>query len=163
MAPITLRKINVLTPLLFLLWTLSPLGGQAGLRVISVQEAFTNTTQNFTYLAFVSPFTNEGVNSASANLLNPINALFTAVIISSANTKSLPQDQYGNIKIPIYESLPLSPSANDSDWRSIPDDGDFEWSSLTGLPIHNLPSTGTSYFTVNTGYMMTTCNVSGID
>ncbi|OQV07600.1 hypothetical protein CLAIMM_12008 isoform 2 [Cladophialophora immunda] len=157
-APITLKTINALTPFLFLLWALSPLGGQAGLRVISTQESFSNSTQNFTYLAFVSEFSNEGVNSASAEPLIPINALFTAAIIGSANTKALPQDQFSNVKIPIYESL--SPE-DGSDWRSVPDSSDVEWSSLTGLPIQNLPSVGVSRFTMNTGYMVTSCNVSG--
>ncbi|KIX95849.1 uncharacterized protein Z520_08557 [Fonsecaea multimorphosa CBS 102226] len=160
MAPIALKTINVLTPFLCLLWALSPLGGQAGLRVISTQESFTNATQNFTYLAFVSEFSNEGVNSASAEPLIPINAIFTAALIGSAKSKDLAQDQFGNVKIPIYESL----TAQDgSDWRIVPDSGDVEWSSLTGLPIHNLPSVGVSRFTMNTGYMVTSCNVSGHD
>lgn len=161
MAPITLKTIDVLTPFLFLLWAISPLGGQAGLRVISAQESFTNTTQNFTYLAFISTFTNGGINSASAAPLIPINALFTAAVIVPAKKKNLPQDQFGNVKIPIYESLPSLSREIDSDWRSVPDSSDFQWSSLTGLPVHNLPSTGVSRFTMNTGYMVTTCNVSG--
>ncbi|KIW65435.1 hypothetical protein PV04_07696 [Phialophora macrospora] len=161
MAPLILRTVNVLTPLLFVLWSLSPLGGQAGLRAISTKDSFTNTTSNFTYLAFVSPFTNEGVNSASAEPLIPINAIFTSTLISSAKAKSLPQDQYGNVKIPLYESLPSLSSGSSSDWRSVPDDGDYQWSSLTGLPVHGLPSSGVSSFNMETGYMVTTCNVSG--
>ncbi|EXJ57700.1 uncharacterized protein A1O5_12490 [Cladophialophora psammophila CBS 110553] len=162
-APVTLKTINVLTPLLFLLWALSPLGGQAGLRVISTQESFLNATQNFTYLAFVSEFTNEGINSASAEPLVPINAIFTSAIIGSSKSKISAQDQFGNVKIPIYESLPLSSPEDDSDWRFVPDSGDVQWGSLTGLPLHNLPSTGVSRFTMNTGYMVTSCNVSGHD
>lgn len=161
MAPLTLKSVNALTPFLFLLWALSPLGGQAGLRVIYTQESFTNKTQNFTYLAFVSPFTNGGVTSASAEPLVPINAIFTASLISSAKTKNLPQDQFSNVKIPIYENLPSSQEGNDSDWRSVPGSGDLQWSSLTGLPVHNLPSSGISLFTMNTAYMVTTCIVSG--
>ncbi|OAL30103.1 hypothetical protein AYO20_08906 [Fonsecaea nubica] len=160
MAPITLKTINVLTPVLFLLWALSPLGGQAGLRVISTQESFSNATQNFTYLAFVSPFSNNGVGSASAEPLVPINAIFTAAIIGSAKTKTLAQDQFANVKVPVYESL--SPE-DGTDWRSVPESDDVEWSSLTGLPIHDLPSTGVSRFTMNTGYMLTSCNTSGHD
>ncbi|OAP59135.1 hypothetical protein AYL99_06433 [Fonsecaea erecta] len=158
MAPITLKTVNVLTPFLCLLWALSPLGGQAGLRVISTHELYSNTTQNFTYLSFVSNFSNQGVGSASAEPLIPINAIFTSAIIGSAKSKGLAQDQFGHVKIPVYESL----SANaGSDWRAVPDSGDVEWSSLTGLPIHNLPSAGVSRFTMNTGYMVASCNVSG--
>jgi hypothetical protein len=161
MAPLILKTVNLLTPLLFVLWALSPLGGQAGLRAISTKDAFTNTTNNFTYLAFVSPFTNEGVNSPSAEPLVPINAIFTSSIIGPAKAKSLPQDQYGNVKIPLYESLPPLSSGNSSDWSPVPEDGEYQWSSLTGLPIHGLPSGGVSNFHMETGYMVTTCNVSG--
>jgi hypothetical protein len=159
-APIILKTFNLLTPALFVLWALSPLGGQAGLRVISTRDSLTNATHNFTYLAFVSPFTNEGVNSASAEPLVPINAIFTSSIIGSAKAKNLAQDQYGNIKIPLYDSLAPSAS-NSSDWRSVPDDGDIQWSSLTGLPLHAPPSTGVANFNMETGYMVTSCSVSG--
>ncbi|KAJ9615068.1 hypothetical protein H2200_001142 [Cladophialophora chaetospira] len=160
-APFVLRTFNLLTPFLFVLWALSPLGGQAGLRAISTKDAFTNATHNFTYLAYVSPFTNEGIQSASAESLVPTNAIFTSALIGSAKAKALPQDQNGNIKIPLYESLPPSSSGNESDWRSVPDNGGFQWSSLTGLPLHNPPTVGTSKFNIQTGYMVTTCKVSG--
>ncbi|OCT49076.1 hypothetical protein CLCR_04659 [Cladophialophora carrionii] len=162
-APLILKTVNLLTPLLFVLWALSPLGGQAGLRAISTKDAYTNTTNNFTYLAYVSPFTNAGVNSASAEPLVPINAIFTSALIGSAKAKSLAQDQYGNVKVPLYESLPSATSDSARGWRSVPDNGDYQWSSLTGLPIHGLPSAGVSTFNLETGYMVTTCNVSGHD
>ncbi len=142
----------MLTPALFVLWALSPLGGQAGLRAISTKQAFTNATHNFTYLAYVSPFTNQGVNSASAESLVPTNAIFTSALIGSSKAKALPQDQNGNIKIPLWESLPPSPSGSDTEWRSVPDNGDFQWSALTGLPLHTPPSTGVSHFNMETAY-----------
>lgn len=159
--PFELRTLNIVTPLLVLLWALSPLGGQASLRVISTGPSYTNTTGNFTYLAFVSPFTNQGVGSASAEPLAPIDAAFTAALATAPDSKASPQDQFGNIKVPVYEYLNSSSSKDGSTWREVPDNDNITWSSLTGLPLHGLPSKGTSRFQLNTGYMMTDCRVSG--
>jgi hypothetical protein len=108
----------------------------------------------------VSPFTNEGIGSASANLLAPINAAFTTFLTGSAASKESPQDIFGNIKIPILDALPAN-LGNSSGWRSVPDTNDVVWSSLTGIPVYQPPSQGVSSFTINTGYMTTDCVVSG--
>ena len=154
--PFELGTFHVLTPLLILLWALSPLGGQASLRVVYTGPLYTNTTHNFTSLAFVSPFTNEGAGSPSSEPLVPINSQFTAFISASAASKASAQDLYGNVKIPMYDILP-----GDSDWKAVPDTEDVIWSSLTGIPIYELPTSGASRFTMNTGYMTTACKVSG--
>ncbi|KAI9889592.1 MAG: hypothetical protein M1814_005195 [Vezdaea aestivalis] len=159
--PFTLKTINILTPTLILLWALSPLGGQAGLRVISIGSSSTTRPQNLFYLAFASEFPiRDYSDSESAGSLALVNALFNGAIVSWAKTRYLPQDQFGNIRIPIYERLPSSLN-NESDWRQIKDVSEVEWTSLTGLPIRDLPMTGVSDFTINTGYMFTKCNVSG--
>jgi hypothetical protein len=48
-----------------------------------------------------------------------------------------------------------------SDWRTVPNNGDIIWSFLTGIPIYQVPTVGVSHFTINTGYMRTSCKVSG--
>jgi hypothetical protein len=94
-APLALRSFHVITPFLLVLWTLSPLGGQASLRIISTEPKYTTIPNNFTYLAYASSFTNQGQSSASANLLIPINAGFTAALASSSDAKAAHQDPYG--------------------------------------------------------------------
>jgi len=155
-----IRRWHVLTIPVILLWILSPLGGQASLRVVEVGPLYHYTSHNFTYLAFVSPFTNGGKGSASANLLAPINAAFTTFLTGSPASKTASQDIFGNIKIPILDTLPVN-AANSSDWRNVPDTDDVVWSSLTGIPVYQPPSRGVSHFTINTGYMTTDCAVSG--
>lgn len=107
----------------------------------------------------MSDFTNGGVGSASANLLEPINAIFESAISSSFSSMTSPQDLSGNVKIPYYEYLNAS-SNSGSTWRQVPDDDSVPWSSLTGLPIFGLPSNGTSRFVLSTGYMLPNCKVS---
>jgi len=159
-APITLKSFHVLSPVLIVLWTLSPFGGQASLRIISTQPSDSITPTNFTYLAFASPFGNEGIGSASAEALIPANTEFTAVLAGSAADKASPQDAYGNIKIPIFDKLPPPASGNNTQWRNIPDSG-VVWSSLIGIPVLGIPTSGISSFTLNTGYMSSDCRVSG--
>ncbi|KAF9530407.1 hypothetical protein CPB83DRAFT_850871 [Crepidotus variabilis] len=161
-AMFTLQSIHLLTPLLIILWALSPLGGQASLRIIGTEPDFTSSPNNFSYLAFASSFSNEGQTSASAELLIPIDAAFTGALISSASSKKSHQDPYGNIRIPIYDKLPSARPTSGKDWRNVPSDGAV-WSALAGIPVHGLPSSGVSRFTLNTGYMTTDCQVTGED
>ena len=161
-APITLKSFHVLTPVLIILWALSPFGGQASLRIISTKPSDSSTPTNFTYLAFASTFGNEGIGSASAEALIPANGVFTAALAGSAVDKASPQDAYGNIKIPIFEKLPPPASGNNTQWRNIPESG-VVWSSLTGIPVLGIPTSGTSSFILNTGYMSSDCGVSGQD
>lgn len=165
-APFTLRTFNALTVILVVMWSLSPLGGQASLRVITAGVLSTTVPRNFTYVAFVSPFTNGGPGSTTSSFLAPVNAAFMGSLFSSAATKASYQDLHGNIKIPIYEALTLSDPANSSNWRPVLSGLSGEettWSSLTGLPVYGLEKSTISRFNFNTAYMKTQCEVSGQD
>ena len=159
-APLSLRALPISMISLMVLWALSPLGSQASLRVISTEPGYTVTSNNFSYLAFASPFGNEGQGSPSAEPLIPSDAIFTAALISSADSKASHQDPYGNIKVPIYDSLPQASSLDATGWREVPETG-VVWSSLVGIPLQGLSSTGVSNFSLNTGYMTSQCQVSG--
>ncbi|KAI0469218.1 hypothetical protein F4859DRAFT_137687 [Xylaria cf. heliscus] len=162
-APFALRTSNPLTPILIVMWALSPLGGQASLRIITPGVLSTTVAQNFTYVAYVSPFTNGGPGSTTSGFLGPINAAFMGALFSSAATKASYQDLYGNIKIPIYEKLTSSDPANTSTWKPVLSGEDTTWSSLTGLPVYGLAKSTISRFNLNTAYMNTQCEVSGQD
>lgn len=103
--PLQLKHLHLMAPAVVVLWSLSPLGGQGSLRVISTEPSGILIHANITYLGFVSPFTNEGVGSASAGPLVPINAAFTSSMASSRAAKLAPQDLFGNVKVPMLESL----------------------------------------------------------
>ncbi|KAI1114064.1 hypothetical protein F5Y14DRAFT_195618 [Nemania sp. NC0429] len=162
-APFTLRAFNSLTLILIVMWALSPLGGQASLRIVTPGVLSTTVSRNFTYVAFVSPFSNGGPGSTTSNFLAPINAAFMGSLYSSATTKASYQDLHGNIKIPIYEALTASDLANSSDWRPVLSGEETTWSSLTGLPVYGLEQSIISRFNFNTAYMTTQCEVSGED
>lgn len=160
--PLELRAGHLLWPFLLALWAFSPLGGQASLRIVWTGPSNTVSTANLTYLDFVSDYSNGGPGSASAEVLSPINSLYTSALITTAEAKRLPQDQYGNVKVPLYQDVQLGPvSRNGSLWYNVSmDDGKVSWSSLQGIPIHGIPTVGRTEFTLNTSYMGADCRVS---
>ncbi|KAK5630115.1 hypothetical protein RRF57_005830 [Xylaria bambusicola] len=162
-APFALRTFNTMTLILIVMWALSPLGGQASLRIVSPGVRSTTVAQNFTYVAYVSPFTNGGPGSTTSNFLPPINAAFMGALFSSAATKASYQDLHGNIKIPIYEELTSSDPADSPTWKPVLSGEETTWSSLTGLPVYGLEESTISRFNLNTAYMKTQCEVSGQD
>ncbi|KAI5365058.1 hypothetical protein Slin15195_G045960 [Septoria linicola] len=60
--PIRLRTLHYLAPLLVLLCALSPLGGQANLRVISRTPQVDNSTASFSFLDSLSPLLADGAS-----------------------------------------------------------------------------------------------------
>jgi hypothetical protein len=152
--PFSRKTYNITCLLLIFLWLLSPFGGQASLRVVSTGPHNLIYSYNFTYLAFMS--------DDDGDPLEPINTIFENALSSPSEDMNSPQDIYGNVKIPVYEYLDRASSEATSPWRQVPNNinTSVPWSSLAGLPIHNLPSNGLSKFVLNTGYMLTECNVS---
>ena len=161
--PLILRPFHSLAPALIVLWALSPLGGQASLRVITTELSATLGHVNISYLGYASPLSNGGVGSASAGTLGPINAAFTSLLASSPEAKLSSQDLFGNIKVPMLESLMESNvTRNVTDWITVPKASEDTWSALSGLPSLNVPNVGSSNFTFNTAYMMATCSLNAL-
>jgi hypothetical protein len=105
--PLRLRFLHYALPLLAILWTLSPLGGQASLRVISSGPVYSNVTLTVSYLESLSPFwMGGGATSSDGELFgSAIDAIFIGALICRQNTKDASQDIYGNLKIPILEDV----------------------------------------------------------
>ena len=158
MAPISLRAFNALTPMLVVLWAISPMGGQASLRVIFTTQSPINITAAISYLNYSSPFINEGMESASGSSLDQTNAIFTSALISTASSKAAGQDEFGNMKIPMIESL-IAATSDTSNWTD-PGSKDIVYSSLAGLPYLGAPDAGTTRFNVETSYMYANCSLT---
>jgi hypothetical protein len=54
--PLRLRFLHYALPLLLSLWVLSPLGGQASLRVVAPGLVYSNETTTVAYLESLSPY-----------------------------------------------------------------------------------------------------------
>ncbi|KAF4877607.1 hypothetical protein CGCSCA1_v003248 [Colletotrichum siamense] len=132
--PISLRAANRLTPLLIILWALSPLGGQAALRVMEMVPSTATEPWLFQNLEFMSAFRHSG-----------------------------PKDIFGNIKIPMVEAFQSSHPDNDG-WYQMDSKSATStvWSSIAGIPVATLgglsPKSNYS-FAFETSYIYADCSV----
>jgi hypothetical protein len=168
-APFSLKTINLLVPLLMGLWALSPLGGQAALRVMRVVPSTASEPHDFQLLEFMSAFPHGGPRSAAgAELLPAATGAFSAALSSPMSIKTAPRDVFGNVKIPMVEVYQASDSIQgDADgWfavDSLPDVDGVRYSSIAGLPLtsrDDLSQRANYSLTVDTSYLYTECTVS---
>lgn len=156
-----LRSRRPLALMLLIPWILSPLGGQAALRVVETQPVTTATSSPVSYLEFRSRFANIGSNNARAYLTLPAAAsAFGAVLASPRTAKLAGQDNYGNIRIPLVEAFETTHMFEGSgDWYVVQDAPNVTYASMLGLPF-DANNTGTNItFKVQTSYLYTTCTV----
>ncbi|CAK7208753.1 hypothetical protein SBRCBS47491_000198 [Sporothrix bragantina] len=159
---IRMHAYNPLGLLLILLWSLSPLGGQASLRVISLQPFYSkeatsviaiNTFQKFIY------GTADGLNVAKMTVANPVIAAMTSASMLSTRN----QDLWGNVRLPAIEALEadFKAAGNTSTmvdgWYIVPENTNLTYASLVGTPIANLSATGNTSFTLSGAYMSLSC------
>ena len=156
MQRLTLVGINLL-----FLWALSPLGGQASLRLMSRELAETSSPTKLRYMTTGPGATMWGLSSTyvDSGKFADASALYTAALLAPLSTKLGPTDPWGNVKIPSMESLShLTPDP--SGWIEVPSSfSDPEaYSSLVGLPVVGLPQNGTSGFTIEATYISVNCS-----
>ena len=151
-----LRALNVLTVALLIVWALSPLGSQGSIRILGTALAETTTSKNMNYLNISSnAFTKYGTGDASG-LFTQINALFAASLSSPASTKASDTDTWGNVKIPILETMDGT-SIDDDGWMT-PHVDNTSYASLIGLPFSAVPGETKTSFSIETNYWYLNCS-----
>lgn len=161
--PLRLRILHYALPLLVTLWALSPLGGQAALRVVSSGPEYTNETVPVSYLDSLSPFF-IGDSASTANTFKPsINAVFVGALIAPKSIKEDHQDLYGNLKVPLLEDRIASASPKQEGWYYMKSDESILYSSLVGLPVAGLEEEGSTFLNIETSYLYPTCTLSRQD
>jgi len=172
-----LRTINLSGILLVLLWAFSPLGGQASLRIASVETFPWPSNATFSYIDFDTIYSMYTGSSWWIANIDIVKAIYSTSLISSNTVRQSPQDAWKNLKVPAIELL--NPPKNTSMWVPIPptdevvgDLYDNIYSSLVGIPIasndtaYNDPVTGTTKasnatYRLETQYMYLHCqNIS---
>lgn len=154
---ILLRASNSLMVLLIVLWSLSPLGGQGTLRLISVEDRSLTRANPFWSLDM------NGRTGTSTIFYTPkaigvqgtaVNSVFSTSLIAPDEVQNATFDLWGNVKIPRLESLDVLPDSNG--WRAVPL-LNVSYSSLVGIPIANIPKVGNSSFVVQSSYYEFSC------
>ncbi|KAH8591000.1 hypothetical protein B0O99DRAFT_598534 [Bisporella sp. PMI_857] len=142
------------------LWALSPIGGQASLRMLGTNQ---NTTATVALLRYLS--TGPGATLFQFDKLNvdghrPGNELYIASLIAPIAIKRSPHDLWGNVKIPDMATLERRHTPGADGWLPIENSSliDIEdYTGLVGIPIVGL-SAGNATFRIETSYISVQCN-----
>ena len=133
---VRLGLIDISGLMLILLWLIFPLGGQASLRLLSTQPSSIVTTSQVGF-ANLTNSTSQLFDDLQSRLYETnINGLYAASLASPLDIKQGPQDSWGNLKIPTFESL--TTPADEAGFKAVPADDETDWASLIGLPVTGL-------------------------
>jgi len=150
-----LRAFNLLALALVLLWSLSPLGAQATLRVVSID--YTSSARNQTvsyYRTDADAVTNLIDGRWTMEALPQMNSMYMTTLLSPDSMKQSYSDIWGNVKIPTIESL--NSTADSDGWMTVPS-GNVAFSSLLGIPT-NISAQGNSTLSLQSSYFSLECD-----
>ncbi|KAM0380492.1 hypothetical protein ACHAPK_001096 [Fusarium culmorum] len=173
-----LRMLSIWTLVLFVLWTFSPLGGQAVLRTIRTTSHISSQEHKISYIpaADIGPPLNYGLWESSSNrgdqlgrilpmfgaALSAPNALaqasngsskrFDAVIKQLGGvdvaSKDANVDLWGNVRVPEITQLSGYNNLDPYNWIKVPSGQLATYESLIGIPIRGIPSNSAGNFTL---------------
>ena len=152
----TLRMPTTMGTLLLLLWILSPLGGQAGLRMLTIKDTPTQWTP--LTLSYLGPddSTILGSPTNTASVRTALNSMYTASLYAQDRLHSS-EDIYNNIKVPFFEKLNQTDMDGDG-WITIAKNAkDIEYSSLLGIPTAGRPNQGYYNYSMQSSYFGLDC------
>ena len=151
-----LRTFDILGIGLVLLWALSPLGGQASLRLLETGARPFSSTQVISYLnPEAESILVHGGDTVQEIGLN-INALYVAAFFTSPAIQASPVNSWSNVKIPAIERLESTSKSDGDGWYTVPSER-ASYSSLVGLPIDATRKIGSYHFFVESLYMNLDC------
>ncbi|KAH6643779.1 hypothetical protein C7974DRAFT_5317 [Boeremia exigua] len=143
-----LRSLSVFGTALITVWALSPVGGQASLRQLSLGVHNQTLPASFQYMVH-NGYGTAWQHSDRAQPVGYLNTLFNGAIIAPAATQASPRDSWGNVKIPRIEYFekrnahgfhPDDEGWYDTNEALIGDSGVY--TSLIGIPFTNISESG---------------------
>ncbi|CAN9181685.1 unnamed protein product [Alternaria alternata] len=152
-----LRQISALSVLLVIIWMLSPIGGQASLRQMSIETVVNRSDSSIRYVVPFKEFNNWGSREFSAP-----NTLFVSAMFAGSSTKASPVDLWGNVKMPKIEHYEKTAKPDSNGWfKTRSGDNDLAaYVSFVGIPIDgvkNKTATTDYEFHLQTEYLQLTC------
>ncbi|KAL2063472.1 hypothetical protein VTL71DRAFT_5277 [Oculimacula yallundae] len=154
---VQLRSFNLIGLGLLLVWSLSPIGGQAILHILYTPEKYTTSQANITYFnsrqqsysAPAGPFQNQWYPGFTI--------LFGSSLLAPTAVKKSSMDIWGNVKLPFYSSLANAPKDDDGWIKVAGANGSLVYSSLFGIPISGLEF-GNTTLSVESSYIELSCS-----
>ncbi|KAM0151952.1 hypothetical protein ACHAPG_007959 [Botrytis cinerea] len=123
---------------LIVIWALSPIGGQASFRQLTIsKKMLLDSTQSYYMISTGSmPFLQF---LPIISWFSIVNAIFMSSVMGPPTTKSSPSDIWGNVKIPYIERYENGATPDSKGWFSVNYTNSI-YSSLVGVPISGLDS-----------------------
>jgi hypothetical protein len=138
---------------------LSPIGGQASLLLLSVQNITKSIPMDLQYVAkdqaYASAFSGDTAWSQNRNY---VRVLFESSRMMPSDAIDRSEDLWTHIKIPYMELMPNS-IVGDNGWITIDQTHTAMWASLLGVPISRMNTfgSGSITFSVETQYFTLQC------
>jgi hypothetical protein len=159
---IQMSSVSLLGLLLIAIWSLSPLGGQASLRIIDSTTKSSNTSQLFQYIDVSSNILGaEYSGGSSPELYVPVDVLFGAAMLGSPSASLSSVDAWGNLKVPWIENLESS-KFDAEGWYPVPQlNSSDHFTSLIGVPLSMISDASNlaTSFNMETSYWTLECPV----
>ncbi|KAI1129564.1 hypothetical protein F5Y10DRAFT_147617 [Nemania abortiva] len=154
---IKLRGLNFLGLSIVGLWSLSPIGSQASLRVISVGADLASSQTSLNYIKTFTEYQYgyaAGISEAITKIAGPT----TASLLAGSLLGSRFQDLWGNIRLPVVEQIDNKQATG---WMTVPEPSSLTCSSLVGIPVGIIPGVGNTSFTLPGSYLAFSCPTFG--
>ncbi|KAH6717608.1 hypothetical protein BKA61DRAFT_289391 [Leptodontidium sp. MPI-SDFR-AT-0119] len=117
-AQFNLRAFNLIGICPAILWLLSPLGGQSALRIIDTGYKQVTSVSDVVQFDTNAPsllanwvISSLGSQGAVQSLCVPLNAMYSASLLTPSNMKLSSMDLWGNVEIPYLSSYQKSPGS----------------------------------------------------
>ncbi|QPC59011.1 hypothetical protein HYE67_001242 [Fusarium culmorum] len=157
---ISLGRFNILGIALLMLWSLSPLGSQAALRMLRTRLEPVYAPSNLLYYTTDAPSVFSSSMLVSRGEIDQyrstqafVQTMYSSLLLAPPSTKSNAMDLWGNVKIPKLEVEDDNNSSwKNVSWNSAPD----SYSSLVGLPVTNVTQ-GNVTFSLESSYIDLDC------
>jgi hypothetical protein len=150
-----LRSFSILGLALIGLWAMSPLGGQAALRIASIDLKYSTQITNFSTVNFDSePFVYASARTSFGILTD---AIFGSSLLGPPIMKASAQDTWGHMKIPLIDQLEGYSNDVDFHWYPVPNNTNVTYSSLVGLPTLPRIENANASFAFSTSYWSLAC------
>jgi hypothetical protein len=157
-----MRRLTIVGVNLLFLWSLSPLGGQASLRLL---DKSMNTIESFKQLRYLSTGPGSAAWAMSSGTyvemdesLTQVEALYNSALLGSRQAKEGPEDTWGNVKIPFLE--PTDSPITLGGWTDVtagprPPEN---YVSLVGIPVVGRPTDKDGMFYLETSHLTVQCD-----
>ncbi|PVG03890.1 hypothetical protein CPB86DRAFT_810426 [Serendipita vermifera] len=145
------KQFDRLCIILGVLWSLSPLGGQGILRMLSMRQVAKSTLEDIFYLDLHGT-TRYMTGTSGETYQNVIDGLYVASLFAPGEVKNSTTDLWGGIKIPFPNSI------DSPDWDNVTTERPPTYVSLLGVTVDSRVKTASnSTFSLNTTFFTTQC------